>query len=189
MCKENPVPLKIMILGHGGVGKTCMLITYTTGKFPDEYIPTVFDNYEHPCYHNSQPVHLGLWDTAGGEDYPRLRPLSYPQTDVFTLLFDVTRPNEFDDIKTYWTPEIEHHCPGVPIVLVASKIDLRTDDNVVTTEQGLEMSENIGAVKYMEISSLKGEGLAELFEEITRIGFDYYSTLLKNKKRRKCIII
>ena len=66
------------------------------------------------------PYTLGLFDTAGQEDYDRLRPLSYPQTDVFLVCFSVTSPASFENVKEKWFPEVHHHCPGVPCLIVVS---------------------------------------------------------------------
>lgn len=63
-------------------------------------------------------VSLGLWDTAGQEDYDRLRPLSYPQTDVFLICFSVASPSSFENVTSKWYPEIKHHCPDAPMILV-----------------------------------------------------------------------
>merc|ERR1719436_1684089 len=76
---------------------------------------------------DGKPINLGLWDTAGQEDYDRLRPLSYPQTDVFLVCFSVISMNSYENVKSKWVPEIQHHAPGVPLLLVGTKSDLRKD--------------------------------------------------------------
>ena len=68
------------------------------------------------------PVSLGLWDTAGQEDYDRLRPLSYPQTDVFLICFSVVSPSSFENVTSKWCPEIKHHCADAPILLVGEGV-------------------------------------------------------------------
>ena len=72
-------------------------------------------------------VELALWDTAGQEDYDRLRPLSYPQTDVFLVCFSVTSPASFENVREKWFPEVHHHCPGVLCLIVGTQVDLRDD--------------------------------------------------------------
>ena len=119
--------IKVLVNGRGGVGKTCLLISYVTKNFPDEYVPTVFDNYDHHVVIDGEQYIVGLWDTGGGEDYARLRPLSYPQTDVFLVCFSLVDLDSFQKISGEFVPEIKHHCPGTPFLLVGTKADLRND--------------------------------------------------------------
>jgi Ras family protein A len=64
------------------------------------YIPTVFENYITMTTHNptGKTVELALWDTAGQEEYDRLRPLSYPDTDLLFVCFAIDSPTSLDNI-------------------------------------------------------------------------------------------
>ncbi|KAL9104974.1 MAG: hypothetical protein Q9163_000146 [Psora crenata] len=169
--------IKCVVVGDGAVGKTCLLISYTTNKFPSEYVPTVFDNYAVTVMIGDEPYTLGLFDTAGQEDYDRLRPLSYPQTDVFLVCFSVTSPASFENVREKWFPEVHHHCPGVPCLIVGTQTDLRDDSSVreklakqrmqpVRKEDGERMAKELGAVKYVECSALTQFKLKDVFDEV-----------------------
>lgn len=77
---------KLVIVGDGACGKTCLLIVFSKDQFPEVYVPTVFENYVADITVDTKCVELVLWDTAGQEDYDRLRPLSYPGNNLFPLV-------------------------------------------------------------------------------------------------------
>ncbi|KAJ8392047.1 hypothetical protein AAFF_G00078530 [Aldrovandia affinis] len=171
--------IKCVVVGDGAVGKTCLLISYTTNAFPKEYIPTVFDNYSAQVTLDGRTISLNLWDTAGQEEYDRLRTLSYPQTNVFVICFSIASPPSYENVKHKWHPEVTHHCPSVPILLVGTKKDLRADPEVlkklkeqnqttVTQQQGAALARHIRAIKYLECSALNQDGIKEVFAEAVR---------------------
>ncbi|KAI6068399.1 Rho-related GTP-binding protein RhoD [Aix galericulata] len=95
------------------------------------YVPTVFEKYTASFQVDGKPVKIHLWDTAGQEDYDRLRPLSYSDANVVLMCFDVTNRSSYDNILTKWYPEVNHFCKGVPVLLVGCKTDLRQDPEVL----------------------------------------------------------
>lgn len=141
-------------------------------------------------------ISLGLWDTAGQEDYDRLRPLSYPQTDVFLICFSIVSPPSFDNVKAKWFLEIEHHAPNVPIILVGTKLDLREDkatmDSLkqkrmepVSYEQALQVSKEIRAHKYLECSALTQRNLKSVFDEAIRCVFNLHWGFQRQTNKRQ----
>nr|POF16409.1 gtp-binding protein rhoa [Quercus suber] len=155
---------KLVIVGDGACGKTCLLIVFSKGTFPEVYVPTVFENYVADVEVDGKHVELALWDTAGQEDYDRLRPLSYPDSHVILICFAVDSPDSLDNVQEKWISEVLHFCQGLPIILVGCKKDLRFDQKTieelhktsqkpVTPEQAEDVKKKIGAQKYLECSA------------------------------------
>lgn len=106
---------------------------FTRGYFPQVYEPTVFENYVHDIFIDGQSVQLSLWDTAGQEEFDRLRSLSYSDTHCIMLCFSVDSPDSLENVQSKWVGEIADHCEGVKLVLVALKCDLRNDEDAEET--------------------------------------------------------
>ncbi|KAK5622417.1 hypothetical protein ILYODFUR_005144 [Ilyodon furcidens] len=187
---------KLVIVGDGACGKTCLLIVFSKDQFPEVYVPTVFENYVADIEVDGKQVELALWDTAGQEDYDRLRPLSYPDTDVILMCFSIDSPDSLENIPEKWTPEVKHFCPNVPIILVGNKKDLRNDEHTrrelakmkqepVKSEEGRDMAGRITAFGYMECSAKTKDGVREVFEMATRAALQ----ARRGKKNNKCALL
>ncbi|CAN1802760.1 Rac-like GTP-binding protein ARAC3 [Linum perenne] len=195
--------IKCVTVGDGAVGKTCMLISYTSNTFPTDYVPTVFDNFSANVVVDGNTVNLGLWDTAGQEDYNRLRPLSYRGADVFLLAFSLISKASYENVAKKWIPELRHYAPGVPIILVGTKLDLchrciyfgyfadlREDKQFlmdhpgavpITSAQGEELRKLIGAPMYIECSSKTQQNVKAVFDAAIKVVLQPP----KQKKRKK----
>lgn len=130
------VQRKIVILGDGACGKTSLLNVFTRGYFPQVYEPTVFENYVHDIFIDGQSVQLSLWDTAGQEEFDRLRSLSYSDTHCIMLCFSIDSPDSLENVQSKWVGEIADHCEGVKLVLVALKCDLRNNEDTDVDQNG-----------------------------------------------------
>ena len=125
------------------------------------------------------PVNFGLWDTSGQEEYSLLRPLSYPQTDVFVLCFLTSSLTSFNNVKTLWYPELQTHAPGVPIILfgvkypeVDSKIEAE-GGSIISPEQGYALCAQINGYKYVECNQSSIQSINEAFLEACRCAVPY----------------
>ncbi|GAA5908272.1 hypothetical protein JCM5296_000504 [Sporobolomyces johnsonii] len=179
----EPLRRKLVIVGDGACGKTSLLSVFSLGEFPSEYEPTIFENYVAEIRLDGKPVQLALWDTAGQEEYERLRPLSYSKSHVILIAFALDTPDSLENVSVKWIDEVRELCgPAIPVLLVGCKKDLRDQalaqgaggagggagTRWVTTEQGQAMAQSIGARSYKECSALLNEGVDDLFEAATR---------------------
>ncbi|GMH24008.1 hypothetical protein Nepgr_025851 [Nepenthes gracilis] len=186
--------IKCVTVGDGAVGKTCLLISYTSNTFPTDYVPTVFDNFSANVVVNGSTVNLGLWDTAGQEDYNRLRPLSYRGADVFILAFSLISKASYENVSKKWIPELKHYAPGVPIILVGTKLDLRDDKQFfldhpgampISTAQGEELKKLIGASAYIECSSKTQQNVKLVFDAAIKVVLQPPKTKKKKSKKQR----
>ncbi|KAK3516139.1 hypothetical protein QTP70_005416 [Hemibagrus guttatus] len=144
-----------------------------------------------PATH-SQFAGLALSQVINMEDYNQLRPLSYPNTDVFLICFSVVNPASYYNVQEEWVPELKSCMPHVPYILIGTQIDLRDDpktlarllqmkEKPLTYEQGLKLAREIGAQCYLECSALTQKGLKTVFDEAIL-------TIFSPKKKKRCCI-
>lgn len=152
----------------------------------------MFENYVHDIFIDGQSVQLSLWDTAGQEEFDRLRSLSYSDTHCIMLCFSIDSPDSLENVQSKWVGEIADHCEGVKLVLVALKCDLRNNEDndieqnspeddsyqqsnpyqklkrLISYEEGLQVAQKVGALRYLECSAKKNRGVNEAFSEAAR---------------------
>jgi len=186
MTSTNPIRRKLVVVGDGACGKTSLLCVFALGEFPKEYQPTIFENYVAEIRLDGKAVQLALWDTAGQEEYERLRPLSYPHSHVILIAFSIDTPDSLENVIHKWIEEVHSKCgPNLPVLLVGCKLDLRPPPNdpsypnFISPEQGQAVANEIGARAYKECSALKIQGVDDVFEAATRL-----SMLVRDNERR-----
>lgn len=149
--RNSDYNMKVVVVGDGGCGKTCLLVSYVQRKFPEIYVPTVFENYvAHVASSNGKLFEVALWDTAGQEEYDRLRPLSYPDADVILICFALDNLTSLQNVKDIWYPEVAHFCPGIPILLVGTKADLKLG---MDPDVPIQLATEINAIGYIQCSA------------------------------------
>ncbi|KAF7354188.1 GTP binding protein Cdc42 [Mycena venus] len=187
----NTMPLrriKCVVVGDNAVGKTCLLVSLTTNEFPTQDVPPVLDNNQITVEVMGGRSILQLFDTAGLSQpgtfhFVQSHLDSVPFTSfrsrglrVVLVCCSVACPSSFTNAKEKWFPELSHHCPLVPCLLVGTQVDLRDDSSrkeklgrqnqrAVTNAEGWNLAREMGASRYLECSALTRKGLRDVFEE------------------------
>ncbi|KAF3508599.1 hypothetical protein F2Q69_00004486, partial [Brassica cretica] len=193
---SDPMFIKCATVGDDAIGKTCLLISYTSNTFPTDYVPTVFDIISANVIVDGNSINLGVWDTAGKlynfETFLLLRRLNYHLTDVFLLAFSLVIKASFENVAKKWVPELRHYAPGVPIFLVGTKLDLRDDKEYllehpgavpISTSHGVELMKLVGAFAYIECSAKTQQNVKAVFDVAIKVVLQLPKN--KNKKKRK----
>lgn len=179
--------IKCVVVGDGMVGKTCLVSCFASNTFPQDHIPTVFDHVEVFLCVDNRPIKLNVQDTAGQEDYDRLRALQYPECELVFICFSLTARDSYANVRDRWYPEVRHHLPSVPVVLVGTKLDLRSKSpDPVTHKEGEKMARAINAAEYIECSAKTLRNVRLVFDKGVR---SVISPKKKNSKKPSCVAL
>ena len=165
-------------IGDAESGKTSLLTSYTQDIFPQEYVPTVFENYTAKVLLDGtdRTINLNMRASAGEDEFD-------PQTDVVVIVCSVASPESFKNAETKWIPQAEKQLPGKPVILVGTKTDLRNkkDTITVTYKEGAKLAKKTGVRKYVECSAKELNSVKAVFAEVLD---EYFKN--EEKSRRKC---
>jgi GTP-binding nuclear protein Ran len=147
--QQQPEPMKMVMVGDGGVGKTTFVRRHKTGEFERKYIPTIGVEVSQLCFETTQGTLIyNIWDTAGQERFGGLREGYYLEADCAIIMFDVSSPATYRNVVT-WHRDVTRVCPNIPIVLVGNKIDI--SDRKVPAKRVVFHKKN--NMRYFEISA------------------------------------
>ena len=174
----DDITVKCVVIGDSGVGKTSLLYSYADNILPtDDFVPTIFESRTERVLVDGKEVALSLWDNSEIKDCSPLKPIIYPNTDIFVICFSLSSHDSFKNVYAKWLPEVTRFSPESLIILAGTKLDMcegracvtgNEDFKPVTMEQGVEMAKLIKAVKYVECSAITGVGLKKVFDEVCR---------------------
>ncbi|KAK5866089.1 hypothetical protein PBY51_020305 [Eleginops maclovinus] len=172
MNETDEMSLKCVLVGDSAVGKTALLVRFTSETYLDNYQPTVFENTGVEVYMDGVQINLGLWDTAGSDNFRQIRPRSYQQADVVLICYSVANPNSLASVQHKWIAEVRENLPRVPVLVVATQTDLREigayRGSCISAAEGRRVAHEVHAKGYLECSSLSNRGVQQVFENAVR---------------------
>lgn len=173
---RNEFVFKTVIIGDAGVGKTTTTVQFAHSKFESEYKPTIgVSIVKNEYWIDDDLVTFQIWDIAGQAFWKDMRRIYYGGSQGALILYDVTRPASFKNVK-YWVTELNTFLSEkTPRILCANKIDL-TDQRRVSREEGEALAAEFN-IPYMEISAKTSENIDDVFHQLgVTLIKDYEST-------------
>ena len=163
---SEKVPLKfvfkVIVIGDGGVGKTCLTLTFVKKEFKTEYIPTLgVDIYTKDFNLGASNVTLIIWDIAGQEKFDMIRKQYYKGAQGALIVCDLTRKDTFHNIDNWYKEVIENSGEKIPLILLGNKSDIE-DEITVTDEQCKMLSKKLEC-NYFQTSAKTGENVDKAF--------------------------
>ena len=159
--------IKFIIIGDAAVGKSNLLLRYTSGQFKEEYQLTIgveFDSNNVIIGDNTYRIQI--WDTAGQENFRSITRSYYKNTACAIIVYEISNKKSFENISS-WIEECKNTAPkSILMVLVGNKCDL--DNREVTEEEGREFAEKNGML-FFETSAKTGKNVEELFKESVKV--------------------
>jgi len=165
--------LKVVTVGTASVGKTSIILRYSTGVFREHYSPTLGTGFAYKKMNlGDNFVNLQIWDLGSQDFLERVRANYYIGTQGVIFMFDVTSWETLNNVND-WKKEVDRNVEEYPALLVANKIDL-VDERVISTDEGMAMAKKLG-MDYLEVSVMLDKNVNEAFEMISRKIFESFS--------------
>lgn len=181
---------KCVVVGDGFVGKTALVGVFSSKQYSPSYVPTIFDNKIVGLQYKKTWINLGVFDTAGQEEYDKLRPMAYTDTDVFIVCFSMVDKDSLENILNKWAPEIERFSPKAKMLLVGTKLDLWAENEyngkAISQDFIDGIAQRIGAVDFIPVSALQHQGVEDVFRRVAEITIEETSG---KKKRSECSVM
>lgn len=178
----------IVVLGGGGVGKSCITIQFIKSKFIDEYDPTIEDSYRKEITIKENRYILNILDTAGQDEYSAMRDQYIQNGDGFIIVYSITSRESFDEIVGFRDQIVRiKDDDGFPMVLCGNKSDLNNQRQVSYID-GNNLSKSFN-IKFFEVSAFERSNVDEIFTQLTLEMIIYHEPIIYKKASCKCIII
>lgn len=157
---------KLLLIGDSGVGKSSLLLRFTSDSF-DDLSPTIGVDFKLKLMTiGGKRLKLTIWDTAGQERFRTLTSSYYRGAQGIIFVYDVTRRETFTNLSEIWAKEVDLYSTNQDCIkmLVGNKVD-RENERVVTKQEGIALARQLGCL-FLECSAKTHVNVENCFEEL-----------------------